>query len=159
MTCLGEPIDDVLIDQIMVLMLLANSERVGAGTCPCLNPGAYFLLGIFDEQFDLDNLHRVDRGSPPPTSPPPCRHRPRCRPVHRLPNSERIGAGTCPCLNPRAYFLLGIFDEQFDLDHLHGVDRGSPPPNSPPPLLPPCPPPPSPPPSPPPPFRAMHGAD
>ena len=29
MTCLGEPIDDVLIDQIMVLMLFANSERVG----------------------------------------------------------------------------------------------------------------------------------
>ena len=71
MTCLGEPIDDVLIDQIMVLMLLANSERVGAGTCPCLNLGAYLLLSIFDEQFVLDNLHRVDSGSPPPTSPPP----------------------------------------------------------------------------------------
>ena len=62
MTCLGEPIDDVLIDQIMVLMLFANSERVGAGTCPCLNPGAYFLLGIFDEHFSLDELQRVGSG-------------------------------------------------------------------------------------------------
>ena len=61
-TCLGEPIDDVLIDHIMVLMLCANSERIGAGTCPCLNPGAYFLLGIFDEHFSLDELQRVGSG-------------------------------------------------------------------------------------------------
>ena len=45
-TCLGEPIDDVLIDHTMVLLLCANSERIGAGKCPCLNPRAYFLLGI-----------------------------------------------------------------------------------------------------------------
>ena len=49
-TCLGEPIDDVLIDHTMVLLLCANSERIGAGTCPCLNLGAYFLLGVFDER-------------------------------------------------------------------------------------------------------------
>ena len=33
MTCLGEPIDDVLIDHTMVLLLCANSERIGAGKC------------------------------------------------------------------------------------------------------------------------------
>ena len=53
-TCLGEPIDDVLIDHTMVLLLCANSERIGAGTCPCLNPRAYFLLGIYDEQYFRD---------------------------------------------------------------------------------------------------------
>ena len=36
-------------------------RRFGAGTCPCLNLGAYFHLGIFNEQFDFDGLHRVDR--------------------------------------------------------------------------------------------------
>ena len=51
-------------------------RRFGAGTCPCLNLGAYFHLGIFNEQFDFDGLHRVDSGSPPPPSllpllPPP----------------------------------------------------------------------------------------
>ena len=51
-------------------------RRFGAGTCPCLNLGAYFHLGIFNEQFDFDDLHRVDSGSPPPPSllpllPPP----------------------------------------------------------------------------------------
>ena len=49
----------MLLDQIMVLVLFANSERVGAGTCPRLNLGAYFLLGVFDEQFFLDGRHPV----------------------------------------------------------------------------------------------------
>ena len=62
MKCLGEPIDDVLIDQIMVLMLFANSERVGAGTSPCLNPGAYFLFGVFGERFFIDGLYHVGSG-------------------------------------------------------------------------------------------------
>ena len=66
----------MLIDQIMALMLFANSERVGAGTRPCLNPGAYFLLGVFDERFHFHGRHRVDSGSPPsplllPLPPPP----------------------------------------------------------------------------------------
>ena len=30
---------------------VVRQRRVGAGTCPRLNPGAYFLLGIFNEQF------------------------------------------------------------------------------------------------------------
>ena len=46
--------------RLMVLMLFANSERVGAGTCPRLNLGAYFLFGVFNEQFFFDSLHQVD---------------------------------------------------------------------------------------------------
>ena len=36
-------------------------KRVGAGTCPCLNPAAVFLLGIFGEEAVL--LHRCPRPS------------------------------------------------------------------------------------------------
>ena len=57
--------------RLMVLMLFANSERVGAGTCPRLNLGAYFLLGVFGERIFNDDLRHVGRGSRPPTSPPP----------------------------------------------------------------------------------------
>ena len=84
-TCLGEPIDDVLIDHTMVLLLCANSERIGAGTCPCLNPRAYFLLGIYDDQFFRDGPACRQGSPPPPSSPPLCRRRPHRRPVHRHP--------------------------------------------------------------------------
>ena len=76
-TCLEEPIDDVFLDQIMVLVLFANSERVGAGTCPRLNLGAYFLLGILNEQFFVDDLHGVDMVHERHLRRRPCRRRPR----------------------------------------------------------------------------------
>ena len=98
-TCLGEPIDDVLIDHTMVLLLCANSERIGAGTCPCLNPRAYFLLGIYDDQFFRDGpacrqgittATLVAALVPPPPSPPPCPPPP------------------SPPPSPPPFFLLGV---------------------------------------------------
>ena len=63
--------------RLMVLMLFANSERVGAGTCPRLNLGAYFLLGILNEQFFVDDLHGVDMVHERHPRRRPCRRRPR----------------------------------------------------------------------------------
>ena len=46
-------------------------KRVGAGTCPCLNPAAFFLLGIFGEEAVL--LQRVGAAGLRPVNSAPCR--------------------------------------------------------------------------------------
>ena len=80
----------MLLDQIMVLVLFANSERVGAGTCPRLNLGAYFLLGILNEQFFVDDLHGVDMVHERHPRRRPCRRRP-CR---RRPRAAALSTAT-----------------------------------------------------------------